>query len=260
MHFDHWFEKRIAKTSFDLPSITNEVIVKKMTRKRSDNDCVSILFMPWQAGELIQTWIMKSIPKNRDVISISPESLLLSDALETSKLSLQVCEKALDTVQHELNEKNYKHINIVGLSVGTGIAAFVSNRLYKKYNLDYVDLVCPGAELSTSLWHGSRTINLRKKYEDSGHTLEDIQKLLSQVDLINNLDFAKTIPLRISYSASDIVIIPAQTEKVIESLKGNTLLPISIHKNKYLGHYLTMFRAWLVWRMKYQPGINKTKG
>ena len=259
MHFDHWFEKRLGKTSFDQPTDTDEFIVKKITRKRSNNSSVSIMFMPWQAGELIQTWIMKSVPKNSDVIAITPESLLLSDALETSKLTLKVCERALETVQHELNEKTYQHINVIGLSVGTGVAAFVSNRLYENYNLDYVDLVCPGAELSTSLWHSSRTISLRKKYEESGHSLEDVQKLLSQVDLINNLEFAKTIPLRISYSASDIVIIPAQTEKVIESLKGNTLLPISIHKNKYLGHYLTMFRAWLVWRMKYQPVINKIK-
>lgn len=139
MHFDQWIEKKLGKTSFDVISEKETSSINIITRHKEHNNSLSIMFMPWQSGELIQNWIIKQVPKSRNIIDLSPKFLLLPDAIETSKLTLKVCDEALEAVQKELRENTFKNINIIGLSVGTGLAAYVANRIYKEFNLDHVD-------------------------------------------------------------------------------------------------------------------------
>lgn len=254
MQFDKLIEKRLAKTYFDAPSKAKTPI-QVLHRKRKGNKNLTILFMPWQSGPVMQRWIVKQVPKNTDAIAITPRSLLLSDAQETIALCKQVCNEALDCVADYLTQHKYQHINVIGLSVGTGVAAYVTNRLYEKVSIEFVDLVCPGAELSTSLWLGSRTANLKKTYEEAGYSLEKVRKMWSEVDLINNLNFADTVPVRISYSLSDTVIVPEQSEEVIKNVARRRANEPRVKRNRFLGHYLTMFWVWLVWRLRYQPRV-----
>ncbi|HRV76137.1 MAG: hypothetical protein H6799_00380 [Candidatus Nomurabacteria bacterium] len=248
---DIFLEKFLAKSDFDKPTNAKDSI-KVIKRIKLNNTKATFLFVPWQSGDVMQRWIMKQVPKSRDTYSISPRSLLLKDPIQTKEQCIRVCEEATKRVQQILNENNYKEINIVGLSVGTGVAAYAANRI-KSANLKFVDFVCPGAELSTALWLGSRTQNLKDCYEEQGFSLMQIQKEWSRVDLINNLDFAKSTKLRITYSKSDLVIVPRQSEKVITNLKSsNTYLKVKT--NRYFGHYLTMFWVWLTWRTVYLSG------
>ncbi len=248
---DVFLEKFLAKSDFDKPTNAKDSI-KVIKRIKLSNTKATLLFVPWQSGDVMQKWIMKQVPKKRDVYSISPRSLLLKDPIETRNQCLRVCEEATKRVQQILSENNYEEFNIVGLSVGTGVAAYVSNRVIS-IKLKFVDFVCPGAELSTALWLGSRTKNLKDCYEEQGFSLSKIQKEWSKVDLTNNLDFAKSTRLRITYSKSDMVIVPEQSEKVITKLKSsNTYLKVKT--NRFFGHYLTMFWVWLNWRTVYHSG------
>ncbi len=250
---DLLLERFLAKTDFDKStnSANSKNALSLISRTRPGNQKATFIFAPWQSGEVMQKWIMKQVPKNHDVYSISPKSLLLKDPKQTTKQCKRVCQQALNKVLSL--SKNYSNFNIVGLSVGTGIAAYVANRLdYSKLNS--IDLVCPGAELSTSLWLSSRTKNLKKSYEEQGFKLSKIQKMWSELDLINNLGFAKRTPLRITYSKSDTVIVPEQTEKVIAKLKSTKTKILKIKKNRFFGHYLTMFWVWLNWRTIYHSG------
>lgn len=248
---DILLEKFLAKSDFDLPTNSQDSI-RIIKRLRAGNSRVTLIFVPWQSGKVMQSWIIKQVPKSRDVYSISPRSLLLKDPFQTKTQSLKVCEQSLEEVRSIVNSKKYEELDIVGLSIGTGVAAYVANRITTKIN--NIDLVCPGAELSTALWLGSRTRSLRTKYEDQGFKLEDVQELWSQVDLINNLDFAKKTSIRVSYSKSDTVIVPSQTEKVIEKLKDLKPPKLIIRENRSKGHYLTMFSTWLNWRTIYRSG------
>jgi hypothetical protein len=248
---DLFLEKFLAKSDFDLPTNAQDS-VRIIKRLRPKNSKVTFIFVPWQSGKVMQSWIMKQVSGDRDVYSISPKSLLLKDPIQTKNQCLRVCEQSLKEIEEILLYQTYKEVSIIGLSVGTGVAAYVANRVSTKIN--NMDLVCPGAELSTALWVGSRTRPLRTEYENQGFSLEDIQKLWSQFDLINNLDFVGTTALRVTYSKSDTVIVPGQTEKVIQKL--NELRPpkLKVRKNRFKGHYLTMFFTWLNWRTIYRSG------
>ncbi|MDQ5913551.1 MAG: Peptidase protein [Patescibacteria group bacterium] len=248
---DLFLEKFLAKSDFDLPTNAQDSI-RIITRLRAGNSRVTLIFVPWQSGRVMQSWIMKQVPKNRDVYSISPRSLLLKDPIQTKTQSLRVCEQSLEQVRKIVDSKKYEELDIAGLSIGTGVAVYVANRISTKIN--NIDLVCPGAKLSTALWLGSRTKSLRTKYEDQGFELEDIQRLWSQVDLINNLDFARKTSVRVTYSGADSVIVASQTEKVIEKLKDLKPPKLKIRRNRTKGHYLTMFSTWLNWRTIYRSG------
>lgn len=262
MAIDKYLEKRLAKTAFDPKPQEGQPAIKALKRgeKSQEPHTITFIFSPWQSGEIMQTWIMKQVPRKSIVYSISPTSLLLNDPVATSEICLRVCEEASTFVQKAVEEDNHvKNIRIIGLSIGTGVAAYVANTLYKQLKIASVDLICPGAELSTALWHGSRTANLRSEYEANGYTLTDIQKMWSKVDLINNLDFAREVTVRVSYSKSDTVIIPEQTKKVIEKLKSLNPDGIRVKENYFLGHYLTMFWVWLNWRTVYRYSFLKPK-
>lgn len=262
MAIDKYLEKRLAKTAFDPQLKEGEPAIKAIRRgdKGQTPHTITFLFSPWQSGEVMQTWIMKQVPRKSIVYSISPTSLLLSDPVATSNLCLRVCEEAFEFTYKTIQEDEHlKSIRIIGLSVGTGVAAYVANKLYKKVTVASVDLVCPGAELSTALWHGSRTESLRTEYEANGYTLKDLQKMWSKVDLINNLDFASEVTVRLSYSKSDTVIIPEQSRKVIEKLRELNPQSTVIKENYFLGHYLTMFWVWLNWRTVYRYSFLKPK-
>lgn len=262
MAIDKYLEKRLAKAAFDPEPQKDQPAIKALKRgdKTQEPHTITFIFSPWQSGEIMQTWIMKQVPRKSIVYSISPTSLLLKDPIATSEICQRVCEEATAFVQKAIQEDNYvKSVRMIGLSVGTGVAAYVANKLYEEVRITSVDLVCPGAELSTALWHGSRTEDLRTEYEANGYTLSDIQKMWSKVDLINNLDFAKEVTVRVSYSKSDTVIIPEQTKKVIEKLKLLNPGGVRVKENYFLGHYLTMFWVWLNWRTVYRYSFLKPK-
>jgi len=260
MAIDNYLEKHLAKSAFDSAVKDGEPAIKVIRRgdKTQTPHTITFVFSPWQSGEVMQTWIMKQVPRKSITYSISPTSLLLEDPVATSEVCLRVCEEAVEFVHKAIQNDNYvKSIRIIGLSVGTGVAAYVANKLYKRVKITTVDLVCPGAELSTALWHGSRTSSLRSEYESRGFTLEDIQKMWSKVDLINNLNFATEVSVRVSYSKGDRVIIPEQTKKVIERIKSLSPGKVVVKENYFLGHYLTMFWVWLNWRTVYRYSFPK---
>jgi hypothetical protein len=258
MKIDPFFERFLAKTSFDKKSSTKSSI-KILTRGDITKlNRATFIFAPWQSSQLIQTWIMKQVPKNRAVFCISPEYLLLEDPKDTASACLKTCKESANFIESVLKDHKVK-FNIIGLSVGTGIAAYSANSIYKKYNIDSVDLVAPGASLAGALWLSSRTLALKNKYQESGFKLKDLQALWGSVDLIDNLEFAKEVPVRITYSKADSVIVPEQTEQVIELLKLNKDSSLKIKKNHFLGHYLTMFWVWLNWRTIYRSGGFKLK-
>jgi hypothetical protein len=137
---DLLLEKFLAKTDFDNPINSNNTL-NLISRTRPNNHHATFILAPWQSGEVMQSWIIKQVPKKYDAYSISPKALLLKDPVATSKQCLEVCEQALEKVLSL--SKKYSSLNIVGLSVGTGIAAYVANRLITtKFNS--VDLICPG--------------------------------------------------------------------------------------------------------------------
>jgi hypothetical protein len=98
---------------------------------------------------------------------------------------------------------------------------------------------------------------VQKVIKEAGYMLEDIQKMWSKVDLINNLDFANEMTVRVSYSKSDTVIIPEQTKKVVEKPKELNPAGIKLKENYFLGHYLTTLWVWLNWRTVYSYSFLK---
>lgn len=149
---------------------------------------------------------------------------------------------------------NFGSVQLVGLSVGTGIAAIVANELYEEFSdrLTVVDLICPGAELATSLWHGTRTKNLREHYRSGGYNHQALQALWGKYDLIKNLDFAGQVPVRVTYSRADTVIVPSEAQKVITKIKATEGSNLTVFSNDHQGHYVTMFMCWITWRIKYR--------
>lgn len=165
---------QIKAPEFDKRYKADEAIVRAELTLLPNSKHLTVVFPPWHIPE----WFLKHLKKRllakgSGVLIYNFNPQILDDDVVKVKNSFEYIALSISTDLAELKAKGrIDQVDLLGLSLGNVALAITAEKLA---DFQKVLMIAPGSDLAGSLWHGWRTIRLRRTLEKEGYKLEDLK-------------------------------------------------------------------------------------
>lgn len=177
--------------------------------------------------------------KWQSVIYQCPDSLLTSDLAATLE-NFQALERAALKDVRRLQSFGVKQFTIYGVSLGTAIATRVADILAAS-GLDVLPIINgSGASFPFAVWNGRATREIRRQWDETGKTYQDVEAAWDEYSPINNLCHLHTSRILAFLSLRDEVIVPKNASRFAQELR--TYRYAKVRLNRFFGHHKSIVK------------------
>ncbi len=201
---------------------------------------ISLIFTHWHSTEAAAKRIYRKLGSGKRALVVKMNNALS----DNPDYVIQEHLKLRESVEAVISKHNLNVERIIGVSIGNIHVGYFAD----KYNPKYVDMVAPGNSLAGCLWSGFRTQTYKSVYSKLGIDLEALESKWQELsyDKYHRFLSREDCSVRIWASDADKLIRPSEFNKLKPLIPDKPA--ISIKKNRFLGHYLTLLRVWCFWR------------
>lgn len=213
------------------PSFDHEQVITRVHRHIKSAAKLIVIVPSWHANRKVQQLLFdQAVRTGSSVIAYEMDDRMLSPNPDALVQSFAAIGKQIAA---DVRASGATDVHFSAASLGCAMLLYAMG----EHNLcGTVDLVVPGGNCASGLWHGIRTQELRAAYEKQGLDETKLQKLWIRLSPTFQAPHIHNSSFRIYYSHSDLLIRPDTLPPLFDALKaaGNML---AIHPSKHLGHY-----------------------
>lgn len=212
----------------------------------SKNHKLAVIFPGWHTHNFPVNILAKRLAKRGwSVLYYDFHDQILEPNDWTVKRSFDyIRDQITSDIESIVHQRAYRQIHFIGISLGSVPLGMVADK-FKKFSS--VTWVVGGEDLAIDMWHGLRTQDLRRDFEQVRIGLKKLAKDWDNLGPDHHLKCFKNKSVRLVVSKTDIVILAKYQYKLAEEL--NKIGAQTKINKRYTGHFMTILRYCLFSRL-----------